>query len=338
MSASEILNKLISEEIKLSQALQFSRLLLMDSNSSTQIEWIMNECNGYDNKLSVPEYRKFPCGLYARSAIAFYGEHSKPLDARELDADIVRSSGASLYTMYVSDNIENIEKLIENLKGDTITMLMPEDMNKLFIESINVPGGKVLNVYQQAPASYLYGIISSVKNELINILIPIAQKETNNEVGVSKNVSASTTNYKSVFISYSYDNHKHEQWVKHFVDVLKASGVKTAFDKDLPYGADIPSFMVNGIQNADVVLVIGTPDYLSKVKQSETTGAKFEDVIITNSLMNDIETTKFIPILRAGTFKTSFAPLLEHRRGIDFSQDSEFDEKMLSLLNDVLKK
>ena len=169
-------------------------------------------------------------------------------------------------------------------------------------------------------------------------MIPIAHKETSKETGVPKNDSLSMTNYKSVFISYSYDNHKHEQWVKHFVDVLKANGVRTAFDKDLPYGADIPSFMVNGIQNADVVLVIGTPNYLFKVKQSETTGAKFEDVIITNSLMNDIETTKFIPILREGTFKTSFSPLLEHRKGIDFSQDSMFDEMMLALLNDVLKK
>ena len=36
--------------------------------------------------------------------------------------------------------------------------------------------------------------------------------------------------------------------------------------------------MVKGIQDADVVLVVGTPTYLQKTQQSETTGVKFEDV------------------------------------------------------------
>lgn len=96
--------------------------------------------------------------------------------------------------------------------------------------------------------------------------------------------------------------------------------------------------MLKGIEEADVVLVIGTPKYLNKVRQRETTGAKFEDVIITNSLMNDIGTTKFVPILREGTYHTSFAPLLEHRKGIDFSDDNIFNEMMDELLKNVLKQ
>lgn len=338
MGAYEIFNKLNNDEIKLSQALQLSRILLRNTSNSVHIDWITSECNGYEDKLSVPEYRKFPCGLYARSAIAFLGEHSKPIDARELDDDIVKNGGTSLYTMYIGESIENIEKLIANSSGDVINMMMPAEFNRILIDSINIPGGQVLSVYQQSPLSYLYGILSSVKNELINILIPLVLENTTENLNVLGDTCINVNRYKTVFISYSYDDHNHEQWVKHFADTLKAHGVKTIFDKDLPYGADIPTFMVNGIQKSDVVLIIGTPNYLKKVQQSETTGAKFEDVVITNNLMSDIETTKFIPILRLGTYKTSFAPLLEHRKGIDFSDDNEFDTKMSELLNNVLKK
>ena len=139
-----------------------------------------------------------------------------------------------------------------------------------------------------------------------------------------------------MFISYSYDNHNHEQWVKHFADTLKANGVKTIFDKDLPYGSDLSSFMLKGISDADVVLVIGTAIYFQKIQQTETTGVRFEDVIITNSLMANIDANKFIPILRQGTYSSSFPLLLSHRKGIDFSDDSKFDEKIKELLQALM--
>ena len=75
---------------------------------------------------------------------------------------------------------------------------------------------------------------------------------------------------------------------------------------------------------------------LQKVQNSETTGVKYEDVIIINSLMDDIDTNKFIPILRKGSYKDSFSPLLSHRKGLDFSNDGMFDDKIKELL-DALK-
>ena len=52
--------------------------------------------------------------------------------------------------------------------------------------------------------------------------------------------------------------------------------------------------------------------------------------------MDDIDTNKFIPILRKGSYKDSFSPLLSHRKGIDFSNDGMFDDKIKELL-DALK-
>lgn len=331
MSANEILEMLISERIKISQALQYTRLLLLNSSSVVHLDWVTSECNGYDSKLEIPDYRKIPCSIYARIAVPYYGITIQPVQLKALDDELTKGRGASLYFMHVEEGVENVEKLAEE-SADNITMVLPKSLNELLDGH-----GTVLEVYQQASKSYLQGIITAVKNKLINILLEIVQIE-GACIGVKHNIENSNVSVglKSVFISYSYDNHNHEQWVKHFADTLKANGVKTIFDKDLPYGSDLSSFMLKGISDADVVLVIGTPIYFQKTQQTETTGVRFEDVIITNSLMANIDANKFIPILRQGTYSSSFPLLLSHRKGIDFSDDSKFDEKIKELLQALM--
>lgn len=63
--------------------------------------------------------------------------------------------------------------------------------------------------------------------------------------------------------------------------------------------------MEQGLTNADKVLVIGTPDY--KRKSESRKGVAFEGSIISTELMLDIDTCKYYPILRSGTFDTSQA-------------------------------
>ena len=337
MLAREIIEKLIGGDIKLSQALQYSKLLMLDSKSRVHAEWVEKECDGYIDPLTLPSYRKYPCSLYSRNSVAYIGEHIKPVEAHYLDEQYKKETGLSLYTMYIKESIEFVETMYLELKENTIQMPFPEHIQTAFRESCNNSSVAILEVYQQAPASCLLGILSNAKNELINILLPLAKNEQRNELQEEMN-SSNTRSDISAFISYSYDSHEHEEWVKHFVNTLKAQEINVFFDKDLPYGSNIPSFMVKSINAADVVLIIGTPIYLQKVENSATTGAKFEDVIITDSLMDAVETTKFIPILRKGTFKTSFSPMLKHRKGFNFSNDEAFDEQMKELLTKVFKR
>lgn len=337
MTANEILDKLIGGQIKLSQALLYAKVLMVDSTSSAHVAWVQNECDGYKSQLDVPKYRKIPCMLYSHNSVAFVGEHTKPVDAYELDELYQKENGLSLYTMYVTEGVENMEEFISGSNNGTVSMNLPDHLIKAFRESNSNPSVAILQVYQQAPISYITGLLTSVKNELINILMQIVKEEKKGRAS-EESRKIESVDYKTVFVSYSYDNHNHEMWVKHFVDVLKAHGVKVAFDKDLPYGSDMPSFMVNGISESEVVLIIGTPIYMEKVRNSQTTGAKFEGVVITNSLMNDIATTKFVPILREGTYHTSFSPLLEHRKRINFTDDSAFDTMIEELLDNVLKR
>lgn len=336
MSANEILDMLISERMKISQALQYTRLLLLNSNTVAHLDWVTSECNGYNSRLEIPDYRKIPCGLYAQVAVPLRGVIEQPVMAKALDEWLGgEEKNVSINTMCLVESFENLERMIDNSNqgNNYMRMEFPISIQNWLIKAISGPGD-VLNVYQQTNISYLNGVITSVKTTLINILVQLVQEQKSNPSNTRiLNIETSMIKqYKSVFISYSYDNHSHELWVKHFADTLKANGVKTIFDKDLPYGSDLSSFMLKGISDADFVLVVGTPIYFQKTQQCETTGVRFEDVIITNSVMANIDTNKFIPILRRGTYSGSFPLLLSHRKGIDFSDDNQFDDKIKELL------
>ena len=130
---------------------------------------------------------------------------------------------------------------------------------------------------------------------------------------------------KILFISYSHDSEQHKSWVKKFTDDLVALGdFEILLDQNLPKGFPLTRFMEQGLVNADKVLVIGTPQY--KQKSEAGKGVAFEGSIISTELMQDIDTCKYYPILRSGTFETSFPVSLQARGGDDLSDDSKYDE------------
>lgn len=129
---------------------------------------------------------------------------------------------------------------------------------------------------------------------------------------------------KVVFISYSHDSEEHKAWVRKLADDLTALGdFEILLDQYMPKGYSFTRFMELGLLKADKVLVIGTPQYKQKAETGK--GVAFEESIIGAEMMNDIDTTKYYPILRAGTFETSFPPILQGRNGDDLTDDSQYD-------------
>ena len=51
------------------------------------------------------------------------------------------------------------------------------------------------------------------------------------------------------------------------------------------------------------------------------------------TLLNNLCTTKFVPVLRKGSFATSFPILIGDRVGFDFSDDSEYDNRLGEMIN-----
>ena len=54
--------------------------------------------------------------------------------------------------------------------------------------------------------------------------------------------------------------------------------------------------------------------------------------------MNDIDTLKFYPILRSGTFETSFPLILQSRSGDDLSDDVNYEEKLQVVIDSILNE
>ena len=123
-------------------------------------------------------------------------------------------------------------------------------------------------------------------------------------------------------------------WVKKFADDLQEQGgISVLLDQDLPKGASWTRFMQQGLMMSDRVLVIGTPNYLQR--SLATGGVAFEESIISNDYMIDIDTTKYYPILRKGSFQTAFPPILAGRNGDDFTDDARYSEKLQIVIDEI---
>lgn len=135
------------------------------------------------------------------------------------------------------------------------------------------------------------------------------------------------------FISYSYDDEAHREWVRKLSNDLRNKGVFTLLDQYEPAGTDLTDFMKKGIARADKVIIIGTPNYAKKVNQ-ESSGAHFEDQIMTIEMYNGVK-YKFVPILKSGKFNESFPLLLGSKKGFDFSNDDNYTSELQKLADDI---
>lgn len=142
-------------------------------------------------------------------------------------------------------------------------------------------------------------------------------------------------NAKIAFISYSWDNDAHKEWVRKLSDALMQHGVFTLFDRYIPKGYPLTRFMDRGIDIADRVIVVGSPEYLRKCNNLASGGAPYENCIISSELMTDIATTKYLPVIHGGSFDECLPAKLSKRLGIDFGDDSLFDEKIDELVRTI---
>lgn len=142
------------------------------------------------------------------------------------------------------------------------------------------------------------------------------------------------TNEPLVFISYSWDDDAHRNWVREFADDLIKNGVKVIIDTyDLRLGGNRTFFMERSVEEADFVLVIFTPAYRDK-SNKRTGGAGYEYTIINQELYENMSNNKkIIPILRRGSINDSIPSFIKQYIVSDFTDDSLYGEK----LDDVLR-
>lgn len=144
----------------------------------------------------------------------------------------------------------------------------------------------------------------------------------------------------TVFISYTWDNDIHKEWVLKLANYLiEKGGLNVILDQyELIAGEDMNHFMENGLETADKVLIILTEKYKEKADKREG-GTGFEYSMISQNLFElQSGNNKFIPILRSGNLKTSAPTYLKTKIYHEMKDDSNFELDAFSLLRVIHQK
>lgn len=150
------------------------------------------------------------------------------------------------------------------------------------------------------------------------------------------------TETPKIFISYSWTNPVHEDWVINLAERLVSDGVDVVIDKwNLKEGQDKFNFMETMVKSKDIqkVLIILDKKYSEKAEQ-RAGGVGTETQIISPKIYGDVSQEKFIPIVSEKDENgNAYVPTyLEGRIYIDLSEQDKFEENYESLLRNIYQR
>lgn len=150
------------------------------------------------------------------------------------------------------------------------------------------------------------------------------------------------TETPKIFISYSWTNPDHQDWVINLAERLVSDGVDVVIDKwHLKEGQDKFNFMETMVKSPDIsrVLIILDQKYSEKAEQ-RAGGVGTETQIISPKIYADVSQEKFIPIVsEKNDSGEAFVPTyLEGRIYIDLSELDHFEENYENLLRNIYQR
>ena len=144
-----------------------------------------------------------------------------------------------------------------------------------------------------------------------------------------------------VFISYSWEDEEHKDWVRNLANELLENGIDATLDQyDLSLGDRLPQFMEQSVANADYVLIICTPTYKKK-SDARKGGVGYEGHIISGELFEKGNERKFIPVIRKGNVSNALPISLSGKLAIDLKDGPQYGinfQDLVTTLNGISKK
>lgn len=130
-----------------------------------------------------------------------------------------------------------------------------------------------------------------------------------------------------VFISYSWDNKDHKEWVKNLARKLRGDGINATLDVwELAPGDQLTHFMEREIRESKYVLIVCTPSYREKSNLRQG-GVGYEDHVMTAEMYTEENHRKFIPVFAKGCSWNDAAPSwLIGKLYIDLSTNESYEE------------
>lgn len=138
-----------------------------------------------------------------------------------------------------------------------------------------------------------------------------------------------------VFISYSWDSPEHKLWVSALAGWLRQNGIDIILDQwHLRGGEDLITFMERSIGEADRVVIICTENYTHKSKE-RTGGVGYEHTLLTNELIQNIGSSKFIPVIKQSNRPYLTPVSLSTRLYYDLSGGPNYQDEARKLMMEL---
>lgn len=146
------------------------------------------------------------------------------------------------------------------------------------------------------------------------------------------------TDNPKVFISYSWDNEHHKNWVLNLANTLCRNGVVVLLDRyDLRLGSNLNHYMENAIKEANKVLIVMTENYALKADKRKG-GVGYEYSIINQEIFKkQTDNDKFIPILKGKSPDTSIPSFLKSFNYLDMSNSNEYGFGLTQLIREIFE-
>lgn len=103
---------------------------------------------------------------------------------------------------------------------------------------------------------------------------------------------------------------------------------------DIGYGDDLAAYMSRCVRSADRVLMIYTESYVNKANDDRG-GVGYEHMIVTGELMQDIGTSKFVPIIRQTSSLILLPAALRSRFYVNMNDGPHLEEEWEKLLREL---
>lgn len=143
-----------------------------------------------------------------------------------------------------------------------------------------------------------------------------------------------------VFISYSWDDSVHQEWVVNLANSLRESGIDANVDVFNTHQetTNLNKMMVKEISISDNVIVVLTEKYKQKAITWEG-GVGFESELLLSALTDQQAKDKLIFIMKNPSgYSEAFPPQYKNYYAIDFSDESRFNHKFKELLHRIYRE
>lgn len=136
----------------------------------------------------------------------------------------------------------------------------------------------------------------------------------------------------TAFISYSWDNINHQQWVVNLTNKLRTKGIIATMDlfETQQSTVNLNQMMIKNIKESDYVVIVLTEEYAKKSDDFQG-GVGFETMLTIPDIKNSLEKLIFI-MKHSGDYTKVFPYHLRDIYAIDFSDDSQFETKFEELI------